>query len=183
MGAPTFPSLYNPAIELTPIQNSAPVQAAGYYIPLDGPRVLFVFTFYWTLAFQIPVFAICAIWACLCLTAKREEAQDEIELRDLRSGKQRRTQNRPERLAFSVIILGTFMSLSLLGTLVSSAVVSLMLFGLFRAGGFFMSTWIPFLGALFSVGVGALRYFIFQPTLFASSQGDYSVWPSVIEII
>jgi hypothetical protein len=182
MEIPAFPSLYNPAIELTPFQYTDAMQPAGYYIPLDGPHNVFLFTFYWTVAFQTPIFAACAVWACMCLTTKKEMKGNQMEMVELRAGRQRPSKNRSARVAFSAIILGTFLALSLMGTLVSSAFTSLLLFGLFKAGGFFMSTWIPFLGALFSVGVGTLRCGTTFFLVYSWTNGR-SVWPSVIEII
>lgn len=80
--------------------------------------------------------------------------------------KKRPKNARRSRATFALLVLFTFLLLSLIGAVVSSAIVGYILTGLYKAGGFFMSTWVPFLWAAISVMVGMLN-----------------VWPSVINLI
>ncbi|KAF9066401.1 hypothetical protein BDP27DRAFT_1019742 [Rhodocollybia butyracea] len=73
---------------------------------------------------------------------------------------------RRSRVTFALLVLFTFLLLSLIGAVISSAIVGYILTGLYVAGNFFMSTWVPLLWAAISVMVGMLN-----------------VWPSVINLI
>ncbi|KAJ4473092.1 hypothetical protein J3R30DRAFT_3659411 [Lentinula aciculospora] len=70
------------------------------------------------------------------------------------------------RITFALLVFFGFLLLSLIGAVVSSAIVGYILTGLYKAGKFYMSTWVPFLWAAISVMVGMLN-----------------VWPSVINLI
>ncbi|PAV19976.1 integral membrane [Pyrrhoderma noxium] len=59
--SPSWPSLYNPAVDLIPVAHEAAVQPRGVY--LYNVDDIFRFTFYWTLIFYIPVFVLCGIIA------------------------------------------------------------------------------------------------------------------------
>ncbi|KAJ7803206.1 hypothetical protein B0H14DRAFT_1647528 [Mycena olivaceomarginata] len=54
---PSWPSLYNPGIELLHIVHHDPVQPDGAY--LSHPFDIFRFTLYWTLIFYTPIFLCC----------------------------------------------------------------------------------------------------------------------------
>jgi len=60
---PSWPSLYDPAVELVNIANRSPTQTGGHY--LHDPNDIFRFTFYWTLILYFPCFALCGIYAFL----------------------------------------------------------------------------------------------------------------------
>ena len=77
-----------------------------------------------------------------------------------------RVNERRSRVAFAVIVLFVFLFATLAGAVVGSILLSLITTGLYRAGRFHMSTWIPFLLALIQALIGFL-----------------SIWPSIIEII
>ncbi|KAH9849854.1 hypothetical protein C2E23DRAFT_870324 [Lenzites betulinus] len=62
---PSWPSLYNPIIELFPLQHRGPTQPSGRY--LHDPHDAFRFTLYWTLIFYTPSFILCGIYAFLNL--------------------------------------------------------------------------------------------------------------------
>ncbi|KAJ3835839.1 hypothetical protein F5878DRAFT_291551 [Lentinula raphanica] len=70
------------------------------------------------------------------------------------------------RLTFALLVFFGFLLLSLIGAVVSSAIVGYILTALYKAGDFYMSTWVPFLWAAISVMVGMLN-----------------VWPSIIDLI
>lgn len=61
MSTPTWPSLYNPSIELIDIEHNAPVQPGGAY--LSNSIDVFRFTLYWTLIFYCPIFLLCGLFA------------------------------------------------------------------------------------------------------------------------
>jgi len=69
-------------------------------------------------------------------------------------------------VAFALIVLLTFLTLSVAGAVIGSAIMGFVTAGLFKAANFNMSTWIPFLLAVMQVVVGLL-----------------SIWPSIVEII
>ncbi|KAJ7065434.1 hypothetical protein C8F01DRAFT_745449 [Mycena amicta] len=70
------------------------------------------------------------------------------------------------RTTFALLVLLAFLSLSVAGAVLSATIVGFGVVAVYRAAGFVVSTWIPFLWALISALVGLL-----------------SVWPSVIDII
>ena len=82
-----------------------------------------------------------------------------------RSSKRKRNETR-SRLTFSLLALLVFLAFGLAGTTAVSVAVALLFSGLFKAGGYSMSTWIPFLGAVISVLVSVL-----------------SIWPTVVDLI
>ncbi|TFK90840.1 hypothetical protein K466DRAFT_583378 [Polyporus arcularius HHB13444] len=65
-GTPSWPSLYNPGIELFPIEHKDPVQPRGRY--LHNSHDIFRFTLYWTLVLYTPAFIACGTYAFLNLT-------------------------------------------------------------------------------------------------------------------
>ncbi|KAJ7483339.1 hypothetical protein FB451DRAFT_1234155 [Mycena latifolia] len=182
---PSWPSLYNPGIELLRIPHNDPVQPGGAY--LTHPIDVFRFTLYWTLIFYTPIFLFCGLYAFFNLTfpptrhpnPTRREATDEAGYplallryspREasaplLRPPKPKPNQGR-SRITFAILVLLTFISLSLAGASLGSAVVGFILAGIYKLAKFNMSTWIPFLWSVISVLIGLL-----------------SVWPSVIDII
>jgi len=83
-----------------------------------------------------------------------------------RRSKLSKENERRSRLAFALLVLLAFLSLSVAGAVVGSAVLGFTVFGLFASGHFNMSTWIPFLLAVMQVVTGLL-----------------SIWPSIIDII
>ncbi|KAA1468934.1 hypothetical protein DENSPDRAFT_834434 [Dentipellis sp. KUC8613] len=58
---PTFPSLYNPTLEVIHFDGRPPVRDGGHY--LDDVNDVFRFTFYWTLIFHTPFFLVCGLYA------------------------------------------------------------------------------------------------------------------------
>ncbi|TDL23824.1 small oligopeptide transporter [Rickenella mellea] len=60
---PTWPSLYNPAIELLHIANNDPIQPKGHY--LHKASDVYLFTLYWTLILYTPTFTFCGVYAFL----------------------------------------------------------------------------------------------------------------------
>ncbi|OAX35796.1 hypothetical protein K503DRAFT_745404 [Rhizopogon vinicolor AM-OR11-026] len=174
--AVTWPSLYNPAIELS--DSLHPIQPGASY--LVHPNDIFRFTLYWTLIFHIPFYAICGIYAFLnfvfppsrrsITTFPLQTSPDNHLPADSNQTEQwikRPRQNvRRSRLAFALLVILAFLFLSLAGAVIGAAVVGFILAGVYAAGGFYMSTWVPFVWAVIQSLVGLL-----------------AIWPSVIDII
>ncbi|KAF5372210.1 hypothetical protein D9758_005088 [Tetrapyrgos nigripes] len=64
---------------------------------------------------------------------------------------------RRSRLTFGLLVLFVFLAASLLGAVISSAIIGFVIAGLYKAGGFYISTWVPFLYALIGVLVGTMK--------------------------
>ncbi|KAG1728284.1 uncharacterized protein EDB91DRAFT_1239405 [Suillus paluster] len=168
--AVSWPSLYNPTIELSVGRD--PVQPGGSY--LVNPDDIFRFTLYWTLIFHIPFYAICGIYAFLNFAfppSRRSiatfplEASTHIPISPEPSQteqwiKRPRPNVRRSRITFALLVILAFLFLSLTGAVMGAAV------GVYKAGGFYMSTWVPFVWAVIQSLVGLL-----------------AIWPSVINII
>ncbi|KAJ3860881.1 hypothetical protein EV359DRAFT_48263 [Lentinula novae-zelandiae] len=186
---PSWPSLYNPRSELFDIQRHNPIQPGGFY--LINSQDVFRFTLYWTLVFYIPVFVLFGLYAFFNLTfpphTNREIAihskpyisysEPSFSLISRRNfskplnkskvTKANKSKNAARsRITFALLVFFGFLILSLIGAVVSSAIVGYILTGIYKAGKFYMSTWVPFLWAAISVMVGMLN-----------------VWPSVINLI
>ncbi|KAI9062684.1 hypothetical protein FKP32DRAFT_1573960 [Trametes sanguinea] len=191
---PTWPSLYNPTIELFPLQHRDPIQPSGRY--LHDPHDIFRFTLYWTFVFYTPTYVFCGIYAFLNLafppprtSAKSGKTRwhwrgsETIPLRqysnrqlgaDTDAQSHMRTQSRSpvrpnerrSRLTFALLVFLVFAVFGLAGAVVGSAVIGYVLAGLFKASQYNMSTWIPFIGGLLQTLVGFL-----------------GLWPTVIDII
>ncbi|KAJ7231715.1 hypothetical protein B0H12DRAFT_1029345 [Mycena haematopus] len=182
---PPWPSLYDPGIELLRIPHHDPVQPGGAY--LSRPIDIFRFTLYWNLIFYTPIFLCCGLYAFFNLTfpptrrssVRRRETSDdasypltllpysphETTVPLLRPPKRKLNRGR-SRTTFALLVLLAFLSLSIAGAFLSSAIIGFILAGVYKLAKFNLSTWIPFVWALISVLVGLL-----------------SVWPSVIDII
>ncbi|KAJ7590516.1 hypothetical protein C8J56DRAFT_535958 [Mycena floridula] len=202
---PSWPSLYNPAIELLHIAGREPLAPGGTYLSYSTD--IFKFTLFWTLCFHTPIFVVCGIYAFLNLTfppsttttaVSEEDATlpalsiPSVHARELSnessaypmsplfslahsmsttplipSNKPKKKSNAGRsRVTFALLVFLTFLTLSLIGSVASAALVGFVLTGLFRAGKFHMSTWIPFLWALIHTVIGLL-----------------AIWPSVIDIV
>ncbi|KZT07546.1 uncharacterized protein LAESUDRAFT_736450 [Laetiporus sulphureus 93-53] len=73
---------------------------------------------------------------------------------------------RRSRLTFAFLIFITFTALSLAGAVIGSAIVGYVLAGVYKAGHFNMTTWMPFLAGLLQTLVGFL-----------------GLWPTIVDII
>jgi hypothetical protein len=168
--AVSWPSLYNPAIELSFVHGPLhPVQPGGsYLVNPDGRTFLlpptaesswnstdiFRFTLYWTLIFHIPFYAICGIYAFLNFAfppSRRSIATFPLETSpriplSLGSNQTEQWIKRPRpnvrrsRLTFALLVILAFLFLSLTGAVMGAAVVGFVLAGVYKAGGFYMST-------------------------------------------
>ncbi|KAG7095053.1 hypothetical protein E1B28_005843 [Marasmius oreades] len=195
---PSWPSLYNPRDELFQIRRLEPKQLGAIYLTDAGD--VFNFTFYWTLIFYFPAFAICGIFAFLNLTfppSKRSKGPKTTAIspsipmshltpsnrpnyyQTLRSEAgvsllepppspipscrtrppTRKPKERRSRTLFTLIVLITFLLTGLLGAIISSAVIGFVLFGVYKAGGFYMSTWVPFAWAAVHAFIGILNLY------------------------
>ncbi|KAG2011293.1 hypothetical protein CC2G_011434 [Coprinopsis cinerea AmutBmut pab1-1] len=181
---PPWPSLYNPGLEILNVNNREPTQPGGFYLYRGGD--VFRFTFYWSLIFYTPFFLVCGAYAFWNYTfppssrlprrlsvSRDSVAYQLVELSHTPTSpttpaptKLPRVNERRSRLAFAVIVLFIFLISSLGGSVLGSALLGFITTALYKAGGFHMSTWVPFLLALLQVLIGLL-----------------SIWPSIIEII
>jgi len=177
--APSWPSLYDPSVEILHIQHRLPVQPDGHY--LYHASDVFRFTLYWTLIFYTPIFLVCGVYAFWNYTFP---PSPRVQLRDTpyplspllgvqpqpalktSTTKLPKPKERRSRFTFAVLVLLTFLVFSVAGAVVGSAIVGFTITGLYRSANFTMSTWIPFLLAVIQVVLGLL-----------------SVWPSIIDII
>ncbi|KAJ3486694.1 hypothetical protein NLI96_g4050 [Meripilus lineatus] len=204
MSTPPFPSLYNFAIEIIPIEHRGPISPGGEY--LYHPHDIFRFTLYWTLIFYTPAFVLCGSYVLLNITFPphrynlKEQNQASSTYRSLSSSFQLQsaTSSHPElhtttsgipleslitgeshhplsprharphapprirlnqrrsRVTFALIVLLTFLTFSVAGAVVGSAIVGYTLAGLFKAAHWTMSTWVPFFGGLSQALIGLL---------------------------
>ncbi|KAH7918529.1 hypothetical protein BV22DRAFT_1024470 [Leucogyrophana mollusca] len=168
----SWPSLYDPAIELVNSQ-SGPTRPGGSY--LYEPDDIFKFTLYWTLIFHIPFYLACGTYAFLNFTFPPHRVSHEetialtsrsLERMSLLPMKPPRVNARRSRVTFAVLVIIAFLFISLCGAVIGAAVVGFLLAGVYKAGGFYMSTWVPFIWAVIQ-GLIALL----------------GIWPSVIDII
>jgi len=177
---PPWPSLYNPGVEILHIEHHKPIQVSAAY--LYRVKDIFRFTLYWTLIFYTPIFLACgsyAFWNYAFPPSLRSRHDDtrntpetyylsplNIDAPPAYPSKQPRANERRSRVAFAIIVLLTFLTLSVAGAVIGSAIMGSIAAGLYKAGKFNMSTWIPFLLAVMQVVIGLL-----------------SLWPSIVEII
>lgn len=119
---------------------------------------VFRFTLYWTLIFGIPLYFLCGIYAFLNLTfsPSRRQASSPLEemtssypLTEPNQSQASKVDNRQpvskgprlrSRVTFALIVLASFLALSIIGAVIGSAIVGYILAGLFRAANFNMST-------------------------------------------
>ncbi|KAL0953675.1 hypothetical protein HGRIS_004873 [Hohenbuehelia grisea] len=170
MPSPSWPSLYNPGIEILHIDHRDPIQPDGSY--LTDANDVFRFTLYWNLVLHTPVFLACGLYAFFNLsfpptrrTAHEHSAESAIPMsplspddrvRLLKPTKPAKQNERRSRLAFALLVLFSFTALGVAGAVIGSAVMGYVLAALFKAGKFHMSTWVPFLLVLIQLFVGLL---------------------------
>ncbi|KAL1684137.1 hypothetical protein EV122DRAFT_257143 [Schizophyllum commune] len=178
----SWPSLYDPGLELLHLGGRPPALPNGRY--LYHASDVFTYTLYWTFIFYIPAFVLCGFYAFFNLAFpprhnRKGHTQHYFEASEnsyvlapligtgVRAPPRAPKQNEGRsRLTFALLVLFAFLTLGLLGSVISSLVIGYVLYGLYRAGNYNMSTWIPFLCALMNVIIGFL-----------------SMWPSVIDIV
>ncbi|BEJ13520.1 hypothetical protein CspHIS471_0306940 [Cutaneotrichosporon sp. HIS471] len=140
---PPFPSLYNPSIVSTKHQR-------GFF--LHDATAIWKFTFYWTLILMSTTFEACAALAVLAQLLSRSAARR----RDAAANAGRQSKFRQRRRAPFYLLplipiamgaIATFVSL------VSGTVVGFALAAVYSAGGFAMSTWVPFMWGMIQVVV------------------------------
>lgn len=140
--SPGWPSLYNPGLELYPLENRDPEQPGGVY--LHHYSDVFRFTLYWTIVLCVPIYFLCATLAFCNVVAPGKKQRDYGEAWEMQllghSQRPRKTNERRSRLTFALLVVFIFLAMSLLGALIGSTITSLILLGMFRSGGYSMST-------------------------------------------
>ncbi|KAJ3915784.1 hypothetical protein F5877DRAFT_47898 [Lentinula edodes] len=193
---PSWPSLYNPRSELFDIQRHNPIQPGGFYLvnSQDVFRFTLYWTLVFYIPVFV-LFGLYAFFnltfpphtnreiAFGILHDEEDDAMDDDEEEEDEDEEAypmspmssdphpprhpNKSKNAARsRITFALLVFFGFLILSLIGAVVSSAIVGYILTGLYKAGKFYMSTWVPFLWAAISVMVGMLN-----------------VWPSVINLI
>lgn len=172
---------------------------------------VFRFTLYWTILFYIPPFLICGFYAFWNFAfppwpkVMSNDVQMSVLEESVSPKPKSATYIRPvgtnegrSRVTFAIIVFLIFISMSLAGAVIGSAILGFAAFGLYQSADFNMSTygsiccnidesqtlsrWIPFLLAVMYVLTGLLRQdHAHSPQ---SVKTDFlSLWPSIIEII
>lgn len=208
VGNVSWPSLYNPIIDLIGGDNAPPVEPGGKY--LTQADDIFRFTLYWTLIFHVPLYVLVGTYAffnvlfppargrlrrsrfrTLARTGVSSEGEsvpmnplpnlhpnsaymtappashpsaETLSTSPRRVGK--RLNAGRTRLMFALIIFLSFVGLGIVSAVAGAAVMGFVIAGVYKAGGFWVSTWVPFVWAVIHALVGLL-----------------GIWPSVIEII
>ncbi|PBK62167.1 hypothetical protein ARMSODRAFT_943329 [Armillaria solidipes] len=159
---PSWPSLYDPSLEFFEIPDHDAEQPGAVYLYHYGQ--IFSFTLYWTFVFYTPIFIVCAAVAFLnvlfppgCIHKNIHES-DEYPLVPLRPTRMKKSNPQRSRVTLAVIVLLVFLGISVLSVVCGATVVSLVLMELFRSGGFSLSTWVPFFGALILVLISLLKH-------------------------
>jgi hypothetical protein len=156
---PTWPSLYNPGLEILHIQHHNATQPGASYIynsfGTSSPHILggslvpmphtdvFRFTLYWNLIFYTPIFLCCGTYAFLNITfPPSRPASNAYPLTPMSIYpiKPLRKNERRSRITFAVLVLLVFLTLSVGGAVLGSAVVGFILVGVFRVAKYNMST-------------------------------------------
>lgn len=163
--SPSWPSLYNPGLELKRIDHNDAIQQGAHYLYRPGGEQnilntcesiyrshtifseIFRFTLYWTLIFHLPLFILCGTYAFFNLSfpPSRDPPKSTQPLSShVPSPQPRLTPPRANegrsRLAFAILVLLVFLTLSLMNAVIGAAVVGYILAGLYDAAKFNMST-------------------------------------------
>ena len=120
---------------------------------------VFTYTLYWTFIFHIPAFVLCGFYAFFNLAFpprhnRKGHTQHYFEVSEnsyalapligtgVRAPPRAPKQNEGRsRLTFALLVLFAFLTLGLLGSVISSLVIGYVLYGLYRAGNYTMSTY------------------------------------------
>ncbi|TFK51981.1 hypothetical protein OE88DRAFT_1798963 [Heliocybe sulcata] len=178
--SPTFPSLYDISLELVKVEHRDARQPGGVY--LDRHSDVYRFTLYWSLILSTPCFFLAGAYAFFNLAFPPSQRRSRLHSHKESSSdyplsptlaplnaptlSSTRPNPRRSRFTFALLVLLTYAVLSVGSAVVGSAVLAWVLVGLFEAGKFSLSTWVPFIWALIQTLIGLT-----------------GTWPSVIEII
>ncbi|WWC95704.1 hypothetical protein V866_002569 [Kwoniella sp. B9012] len=144
---PSFPSLYLPTLHDTTNQRG---------IFLYEAEAIWHFTLYWTLLLLGSLFLICSIYASLTIfinmTTYRDKPSDRNR-NDPSLNKKKIARKRSKKPPLWPIFILPLISVVIASgiSLISATVVGFALAAIYSAGGFSMSTWVPFLWALIQV--------------------------------
>lgn len=123
---------------------------------------VFRFTFYWTLIFYVPIFLVCGSYAffnyaippSLRKSTSTRQDRESHHLVNIASQprvsarfvdhpiKTPKTNERRSRVAFALIVLLTFLILSVIGAVIASAILGYIMAGVYKAANFNMSTYV-----------------------------------------
>ncbi|KIM44776.1 hypothetical protein M413DRAFT_442738, partial [Hebeloma cylindrosporum] len=149
---PPWPSLYNPGLEILHIEHHPPTQPGGAY--LYRADDIFRFTLYWNLVFYTPIFFVCgsyAFWNYAFPPSRRlpgnPNNRESFPLSTIQSHplnasplvqppQPHKPNERRSRIAFALIVLLTFLTLSVAGAVIGSAIMGFIAAGLYKAGNF-----------------------------------------------
>lgn len=154
------------------------------------PTDVFRFTLYWTIIFYVPPFLVCglfAFWNFAFPPSPRPKATpNDLQMSTLEaisSGsksslhtRQPRTNEGRSRVMFAIIVLLIFISMSLAGAVIGSAILGFATFGLYKSANFNMSTYVFLLTLSFSQHDSHL----IQLGTFSACRHVCSDWPSEV---
>lgn len=149
-----------PCVPCSQVVLISSIQTVGHFLLLPTAESswnstdIFRFTLYWTLIFHLPFYAICGIYAFLnfafppsrrSITTFPLEPSPRIPFSPGSNQTEQwikppRPNARRSRLAFALLVILAFLFLSLTGAVMGAAVVGFVLAGVYKAGGFYMST-------------------------------------------
>ncbi|KAK1923370.1 hypothetical protein DB88DRAFT_490942 [Papiliotrema laurentii] len=150
---PSFPSLYPPSLENTEDERG---------VFLYEAESIWRFTLYWTLILLGGTFFLCALWASfnliISLTYLHPKAarstSRESKLKPLHppdNGRIKRKKRKRPPIWPLLVLPFLMLAVAALVALISGSVIGFALAAVYSAGGFTMSTWVPFLWALIQV--------------------------------
>jgi len=146
--SPSFPSLYNPHFELDSRRHGTIQPNAKY---LDNARDVYLFTLYWTFILYAPLFLITGACASLFIALeplRRVRTRVPSSVPEERTKAKAPKASRKRSIAYGVAV---FLAYAIAGTLLTvfgSTVVGFLIAGVYAAGQFSVSTWVPFVWAL-----------------------------------
>ncbi|KAG6328762.1 hypothetical protein ID866_10327 [Astraeus odoratus] len=164
IGNVSWPSLYNPLIDIAAGADAAAIQPGGNYLQApSGKGAGAVSGGVGEESFPLePRTSLHPFSAHILGSSSHQPPPTTGD-----PGQSRQRLNvRRTRLTFALVVFFAFIGLGIFSALLGAAVMGFVIAGVYKAGGFWVSTWIPFIWAVIHGLLGLL-----------------GIWPSVIEII